>query len=231
MSERITARIKEFRLNTSSPPPAENVKPEVTFDADKEEAEVSTPKVDKGKQRATDSDSGTVIGSPPPLSPPLPPARIDTLDTKPPTQPIPIGDLLLTPQELSALLTRAKSEMNLRPVKFPLLGEYQDSFTGEEFASWLKENVKAFEGSLDRAEDAAKDLTEKHNLLRRLGELGNAFENDDDAHYQFRPKVSIPFVCLFVCFNYIYDACRPSTWMLQKLARNSLPLPSVALSL
>ncbi len=188
MSERITARLKEFRLNSTSTV-HEDVKPEVTFDADKEEEEAATPKVDKGKQRAVEPGSPTVMGSPPPLSPPLPPARINTLETKTPAQPIPIGDLLLTPHELSALLTRAKNEMNLRPVKFPLLGEYQDTFTGEDFASWLNLNVKGFEGNLDRAEDAAKELTEKHNLLRRLGELGNAFENADDAHYQFRPRV------------------------------------------
>ena len=69
-----------------------------------------------------------------------------------------------------------------------MLGEYQECFSGEEFASWLNDNVKAFQGNLDHAEVAARVLTEKYNLLRRIGELGNDFENADDAFYQFRPR-------------------------------------------
>lgn len=74
-------------------------------------------------------------------------------------------------------------------MRFPLLGEYPDCFTGEEFVAWLNENVQGFGGSLDRAEDAAKELTERDNLLRRIGEFGNQFEHSDEAFYQFRPKV------------------------------------------
>ena len=80
----------------------------------------------------------------------------------------------------------------LRPVRFPLLGEYQDAFTGEEFTTWLRENIDILSGNLDRAEDTAKELTEKHGLLRRLGELGNEYENSDEAFFQFRAKVLTP---------------------------------------
>ena len=135
---------------------------------------------------------------------------------------------MLTPQELSSLLTRAKNDMNLRPVRFPLLGEYQDSFTGEEFASWLNNNVKGFDGNLDRAEDAAKDLTEKLNLLRRLGELGNAFENADDAFYQFRPKVT--FSTLFPSIRYSQYHDRHSILMPLRRYKMVLLLPSRSLS-
>jgi hypothetical protein len=43
-------------------------------------------------------------------------------------------------------------------------------------------------GSLDKAEEMARDLTEREGLLRRLGELGNSFEDSEEAFYQFRPK-------------------------------------------
>lgn len=101
-----------------------------------------------------------------------------------------LAGLSFSPTALSQLLTRAAAELPLRPVRFPLLGEYQDTFNGEELVTWLKDRVDGFDGSLDRAEEAAKELTERENLVRRLGEIGNQFELSEDAIYQFRPRVS-----------------------------------------
>ena len=56
MSERITQRLKEFRLNAGNHQPQQSgrpEKPDVQFDADVEE-EKQIPKLDKGKGRATD---------------------------------------------------------------------------------------------------------------------------------------------------------------------------------
>ena len=66
-------------------------------------------------------------------------------------------------------------------MRFPLLGEYQQCFSGKEFAS-------EFNGNLDHAEIAERVLTEKYNLLRRLGELGSDFDNADDTFFQFRAR-------------------------------------------
>lgn len=171
--------------------PAVPAKPEVQFDADAE-SEKGTPKLDKGKGRAIDPDEPTILASPPPMSPALPPARLATNPVPPPpAPPLMIAGLLYTAPELSELMARAKVELPLRSVRFPLLGEYHDAFTGEEFTQWLRENIKELNGNLDRAEDVARDLAEKQNLLRRLGELGNEYENADDAFYQFRAKVSV----------------------------------------
>lgn len=95
----------------------------------------------------------------------------------------------MQPSAVSALLKRAAAELELRPLRVPLLGEYQDCFNGEDFVAWLNVSVPSFGGNLDTAEEAARELTEKYNLLRRIGELGNSFEHSDDAFYQFRPKV------------------------------------------
>ncbi|KAI0675535.1 hypothetical protein C8Q78DRAFT_1181568 [Trametes maxima] len=198
MSERITQRLKEFRLNAAgtAPPRASHPeKPDVQFDADVEE-EKQVPKVDKGKGRAVDSGTSTPqrVLSPPPIEMPPAAAKVNPpkLETDPvppaPLPPLDVAGISMTPTEVSALMKKAKAELPLRAVRFPLLGEYQECFSGEEFASWLNENVKALEGDLDHAEVAARVLTEKYNLLRRLGELGNDFENADDAFYQFRPK-------------------------------------------
>jgi len=77
--------------------------------------------------------------------------------------------------------------LRLQPIRFPLVGEYL-CFTGEEFVGWLNQNVEGFDGGVDRAEEAARELTEREGLLRRIGDIGNAFEPVDDAFYQFRPK-------------------------------------------
>ncbi|TFY64373.1 hypothetical protein EVJ58_g2657 [Rhodofomes roseus] len=172
MSERISLRFKELRLQAGGATSPEKVE------------------IDKGKGRAIEEVATPErMASPPPMSPPLPPARINTNSVPPPPPPpIAIAGLEMAPTELSDLLKRARDTMPLRPVRFPLIGEYQDCFSGEEFATWLKENVEDFSGSLDHAAFAAKELTEKHNLLRRVGEFGNDFENANDAFYQFRAK-------------------------------------------
>ena len=191
MSERITARLKEFRLNaTTGTTPASEAKHEVHFDADAEEKSPGTPKLDKGKGRAVDGDLPPVPPSPPPMA--LPPARLATNPVPPPPgPPILVAGIAFTATELSGLVNRAKAGLPLRSVRFPLLGEYHDAFTGEEFTMWIRENVKQLDGDLDRAEEAARELVERQGLLRRLGELGNEYENADDAFYQFRAKVKL----------------------------------------
>ena len=130
------------------------------------------------------------------MSPPLPPKLTVTTsepvsgnDADAESQKVLLAALPFTYPQISALLTRAKAEMPLRPVRFPFLGEYQDCFTGEEFFGWLLENVPEFQKDLDIVLVAASEITEREDLLRRVGEFGNKFENADDAFYQFRPKV------------------------------------------
>lgn len=185
VSERIAQRLKEMQKRSAG----------ALSSALAEESETEqSPKVDKGKGKAVEGQeipSSPTMSSPPPISP-LPP-RVELSSSPEPhltPQPILLAGLSFPPSAVSLLLTRAAAELPLRPVRFPLLGEYQDTFTGEEFVSWLNDNVQGFGGSLDRAEDAARDLTEREGLLRRLGEFGNQFEHSDDAFYQFRPKVS-----------------------------------------
>jgi hypothetical protein len=170
--------------------------PEEIFQAGEvDEKSPPPPKVDKGKGKAVED---TLSVSPAPLSPVLPPARFSP-SAPPPVRPssILVGGLYLQPSEVSGLLRRAAAELPLRPVRFPLLGEYKDCFNGEEFVAWLQVNVEGLGGNIDRAEIAARDLTEREGLLRRIGEFGNEFQHADDAFYQFRSKVfhsgRIPF--------------------------------------
>ncbi|KAF8909412.1 hypothetical protein CPB84DRAFT_1743969 [Gymnopilus junonius] len=178
VSERIAQRLKEIQKKSAE---ALNSSPE-SLD------EKPLPKVDKGKGRETEFvEEPKDLASPPPMSPIPPPKELPGSPVVA-SHPILVASLSLPPAAVSQLLSRAAAELPLRPVRFPLLGEYQDAFTGEEFVAWLQENLKGLGGSLDRAEEAAKDLTEREGLLRRLGELGNLFDDSDDAFYQFRPK-------------------------------------------
>ncbi|KAJ6591706.1 hypothetical protein DFH09DRAFT_182307 [Mycena vulgaris] len=185
VSERIAQRLREIQKQSV------NAVAAATAGTKTEAVEpVASPKVDKGKGKATDEEP-PVVASPPPMSPMLPPSKLEIPGSPMPPMPPPpmlLAGLSLPPVAVSQLLTRAAAELPLRPVRFPLLGEYPDCFTGEEFVAWLNENVQGFGGSLDRAEDAAKELTERDNLLRRIGEFGNQFEHSDEAFYQFRPK-------------------------------------------
>ncbi|KAI0272568.1 hypothetical protein BC834DRAFT_857325 [Gloeopeniophorella convolvens] len=194
ISERITQRLKEIQKKTSAPAAQDasgGEKTQLLFSDEK--SDEGTPKPDKGKGKAVEDPSvGAISASPPPLSPPLPPPNLVIKTSSSPMPPEPLEPMLLAglslpPAAVSDLLTRAAAELKMRPVRFPILGEYH-CFTGEEFVDWLNENVQGFGGSFDRAEDAARDLTERDGLLRRIGELGNFFEPADDAYYQFRPK-------------------------------------------
>ncbi|RXW11827.1 hypothetical protein EST38_g14029, partial [Candolleomyces aberdarensis] len=185
VSERIAQRLKEIQKKSVEAIAAATADDPNTSPDEAEEK--LTPKLDKGKGRAVDgAASPEEVTSPLVLTPTAERLTSPTAPTGPP--PVVLAGLSLPQATVSQLLTRAAAELNLRSVRFPLLGEYNDAFTGEEFVAWLNRNVEGFEGSLDRAEEAARDLTEREGLLRRLGELGNQFEDSEDAWYQFRPK-------------------------------------------
>ncbi|KAF8845130.1 hypothetical protein BDN67DRAFT_962064 [Paxillus ammoniavirescens] len=192
VSERLAQRFKEIQRKAVASSGS------TTLDSASEaaeEEEEELPRVDKGKGRAHEPASPVLASSPPPMSPPLPPSKADvalppspsSIVPLPPT-PILVAGLSLPPSAISSLLASAAAEMPLRPVRFPLLGEYPDCFSGAEFVEWLNKNVPGFGGNLDLAEEGARDLAEREGLLRRIGEFGNQFEHADDAYYQFRPK-------------------------------------------
>ncbi|KAL9713703.1 Rho-GTPase-activating protein 8 [Leucoagaricus gongylophorus] len=184
VSERISASLKQFQKKSADALAAATT-PSISHDLSIADDGKSPSKVDKGKGKEQVNDDMPQGFSLPPISPP------DDNTPSVPPKPLPrilLAGLSFPPSSISQLLTRAAAELPLRPVKFPLLGEYQDAFTGEEFVTWLKDNVEGFGGNLDHAEEAARTLTEAENVLRRLGELGNQFESSDEAFYQFRSR-------------------------------------------
>ncbi|KAN0102514.1 hypothetical protein V8E52_011358 [Russula decolorans] len=190
ISERIAQRFKDIQRKAShlaDDTPSDGMT-QLLFGEEKE-----GPKVDKGKGKAVEGQTDSIITASPPSLSPEPSLETLAIKTSPsslpePSEPILLAGLSLPPTAVSELLSRASSELNLRPIRIPILGEYNNCFTGQEFVHWLNKDVQGFGGELDRAEQAARELTEREGLLRRIGDLGNAFEPVDDAFYQFRPK-------------------------------------------
>ncbi|KAG9083124.1 hypothetical protein FS749_006281 [Ceratobasidium sp. UAMH 11750] len=168
----------------ASPSRGSSVASDATNDTATAETEI---KVDKGKGRATTPPPE--VASPPPMSPAMPPKlEIPKQATPQPLSPILLAGLALSPAAVSALLLQASKELKTTTLKLPFIGEYKDCFTGADFVDFLRAKVPGFDDSVERAGEAARDLTERENLLRRVGELGNAFEDSQAALYQFRPK-------------------------------------------
>ncbi|KAF9485462.1 hypothetical protein BDN70DRAFT_847745 [Pholiota conissans] len=188
VSERIAQRLKEIQKKSAIALAHATSTEDPNASEESLDEEKPLPVIDKGKGKERDFGEYN-LASPPPMSPLQPPKNFPDSDAPPSApQPILLAGLSFTPVAVSQLLSKAATELPLRSVRFPLLGEYHDAFTGEEFVAWLQEHVQGFGGSLDLAEEAAMDLTQREGLLRRLGELGNLFEDSEDAWYQFRPK-------------------------------------------
>jgi hypothetical protein len=185
VSERIAERLKELRVGKGGDA-ASNVTVVEPAGQEGTDETGSALKLDKGKAKAVEETASPQAMSPQAVEAPLPP--LPTAKPVPPT-PILLAGIAMPPIAVSTLLRRAHAELPLRPIRLPILGEYPECFSGEELTTWLRENVEAFDGDFDRAEQAAKDLAEVEGLLRRIGELGNEFESSPEAFYQFRPKV------------------------------------------
>ncbi|KAK4684344.1 hypothetical protein P7C73_g5840, partial [Tremellales sp. Uapishka_1] len=65
--------------------------------------------------------------------------------------------------------------------KSTLLGTYEKTFSGEELADWLKENVEGFGGEWERAESAASELYKLGNITRTG--VGRGFEASSETFY------------------------------------------------
>lgn len=227
VSERIAQRFKEIQRRAVAPSVSA-----ATSDAANEtteENEEESPKVDKGKGKAVEPHSPVLALSPPPMSPPLPPSKAEDVVAPLPPTPILLAGLSLPPSAVSNLLSRAAAELHLRPIRFPLIGEYPECFSGSEFVEWLNKNVHGFGGNIDLAEEGARDLTERDGLLRRVGEFGNQFEHADDAYYQFRPKVRchIDVFAILLTLDNRHLTLKASHPRFQLLRRRETRLPTI----
>jgi hypothetical protein len=205
IGERLRAQLGTVAEQTPEPPAKSPEAPpapalaEAPSDTESTDT-VTPPKLDKGKGKEIDPDRKASADFD--FLPPTATTKAESSST------VLLAGLSVPKEDLSIILLKAHDELAVRTVKIPILGAYEECFSGEEFVVWLKANVKGLDGSEDRAESAAIELTERENLLRRIGDfgtvtsglwwttnlmnlasLGNNFDNSPEVYYQFRPKV------------------------------------------
>lgn len=73
-------------------------------------------------------------------------------------------------------------------VKVPLLGTTPDAHSGEDLVLWFRDNLDELGGSLSRAHELCRQLSEELAVLRLAGEIGNKFFDSSDAFYAWRPE-------------------------------------------
>lgn len=163
VSERIAERLKDLKKPSELPQISTNVVTSAseTLIRSPELIEKELPKVDKGKVR---EDEAFTNNTSPKIAAADNPVPLDSV--------VVLAGIALRIEELGGLISKAKSELPLRPIRFPIIGEYQDCFSGLELVTWLEDNVPTIAGNPDKAELFARDLVERENALRRLGEIG-----------------------------------------------------------
>lgn len=73
-------------------------------------------------------------------------------------------------------------------VKVPLIGTTPDAHSGEDLVLWFRENLDELAGSMSRAHELCRQLSEELAVLRLVGEIGNKFFDSSDAFYAWRPE-------------------------------------------
>lgn len=72
-------------------------------------------------------------------------------------------------------------------VKVPLIGTTPDAHSGEDLVLWFKDKLEDLGGSLSRAHELCRQLSEDLAILKLVGEIGNKFYDSSDTFYAWRP--------------------------------------------
>jgi hypothetical protein len=72
-------------------------------------------------------------------------------------------------------------------VKVPLIGTTPDAHSGEDLVLWFKDKLEDLGGSLPRAHELCRQLSEDLAILKLVGEIGNKFYDSSDTFYAWRP--------------------------------------------
>lgn len=108
----------------------------------------------------------------------------DNVEEEP--EPVELGDLVYSPEELKKLLTSMLDSIKIGEAKVPILGTYLNTSTGADIVEFIQKQMHA--SSVSYAERIGQDLAD-NGFLRLIGNVGNTFANSSKLNYQWRTKV------------------------------------------
>jgi hypothetical protein len=97
-----------------------------------------------------------------------------------------LGEQSFTEDEVMKFLSRMREEIPSREIKFPILGVYNDVYTGEDITKWLQENHLSAR-TWREAEMIGQELADQ-GFLRLVGAYGNKFSGSPSAYFQWKAK-------------------------------------------
>lgn len=100
-------------------------------------------------------------------------------------EPVEIGDVVYSPDQLKQVLGHMLEGVPLGEHKVPILGLYQNVSTGAEIVEYIQKNMNG--SNMAYAEKVGQDLI-SNGFLRLIGNVGTTFANSTRMKYQWRPK-------------------------------------------
>ncbi|KAL2157549.1 hypothetical protein VTH06DRAFT_5926 [Thermothelomyces fergusii] len=100
-------------------------------------------------------------------------------------EPLEIGDVLYTPDQVKKILSHMLTAVKMGETKVPILGTYQNTSAGSDIVEYIQQHMGST--TVSHAERIGQDLV-THGFLRLVGNVGNTFANSSKLFYQWRPK-------------------------------------------
>ncbi|CAG8721826.1 3615_t:CDS:10 [Cetraspora pellucida] len=100
--------------------------------------------------------------------------------------PVVIGGLAFSENDLRNYLARMREEIPSQQIKFPILGVYNDAYSGKDIAKWLESNY-AGARRWREIEIIGQELIDQ-GFIKLVGMIGNTFSTSPGSYYQFKKK-------------------------------------------
>ncbi|KAG9293862.1 hypothetical protein G9A89_019200 [Geosiphon pyriformis] len=97
-----------------------------------------------------------------------------------------LGGQTFTEKELMKFLARMRADLQPREVRIPILGLYNEVYTGEDITKWLLKNYRGVRTSRE-AQNFGQELADE-GFLRLIGAIGNTFSSSSSSYYQWQKK-------------------------------------------
>ncbi|CAG8515827.1 6638_t:CDS:2, partial [Scutellospora calospora] len=97
-----------------------------------------------------------------------------------------LGNHSFSEEEIMSFFIKMRDEIPSTEIKIPILGVYNDAYSGEDITKWLMNNHVNAKTWQD-AEKIGQELADQ-GFLRHIGAIGNNFVSTPPAYFQFKSK-------------------------------------------